>query len=120
MENQELLEFANYMSNRDKQVDQELRPYYDAVREMEERHMNSYVHVAPYQRVLLDESGTIYRLGQRIHNVSSMDELRSSIEEDMNKETTNDAQVFLQRELNFIEEYKHSKEQENGKNSFNR
>lgn len=111
MENQELLEFENYMSDRDKQVDQELRPYYDAVREMEERHMNSYVHVAPYQRVLLDESGTIYRLGQRIHSVSSMDELRSSIEEDMKRENTNDAQVFLQRELNFIEEYQNLKEQ---------
>lgn len=111
MENQELLEFENYMHDRYKQVYQELRPYYDAVASMEERHMNAYLPATPHQWVLLDESGTISRLGQKIHNVSSMDELRSSIEEDMKKENTNDSQVFLQRELNFIEKYQNLKEQ---------
>lgn len=119
MENQELFEFLSYLSDRDNQVDKELKPYYEAILQMEERHMNSYIHTTPHQWVLLDESGTICRLRKRISSISSIDELRNSIKEDMQRETTNDAQVFLQREMDFLEEYQNLKKQSE-KTSFNK
>ena len=35
MENQELFEFLSYLSDRDNQVDKELKPYYEAILQME-------------------------------------------------------------------------------------
>lgn len=111
MENEEYLAFFDYLTKRDREVNKELEPYYERARHMEERNMNAYGQAKPYDKVLLKESATIYRLKRRVSNCASIEELIVSIEKDRAQENRREIDADLEQELWFITEYQNVKKQ---------
>lgn len=106
MDGKEKLEqFLNYLRIVDKQIDEELQPYYERVLEREKAGMNSYGVANPKERVLLGKSSSIYKLQAKINACSSFEELEAKLKGEIAETQDNAILYDLQRQLNLISEY---------------